>query len=342
MRNLGMFLKPSSTVTDVSACNTNNRRRLNIDELKVRLQLYSKLLALVAATVIGPRLYEELKHRRQQQLRGQERQRRSIDMHMISPRHLENNVHNMSQRDREQDTIRQRANDRRSYVQTMLSDFIIGAVDVFLPPLKLINYISYLWGVSSSPDLGMRFVGWDYDSFADASSEAPTTGFGQNYQRHANFHYGNRRLLVEEALRTVSVVIPPRESAAVVAPSVGPSPHRGNATNESGNRQQTPTRPETTAGSQPNLDRRRSWFRKRALSFVGVVEENNATTNENQFNLTCIKCGAENPTVPYMASCGHCYCYICLRMAVTDDLDCHCLDCGKQITSSHRVDFSES
>lgn len=158
---------------------------------------------------------------------------------------------------------------------------------------------------------------------------------------------GSLDLLDLHALQMPSIlaaqyIIPPRESAAVLAPSVGPSPRRGNATNESGNRQQTPTRPETTAGSQPNLDRRRSWFRKRALSFVGVVEENNATTNENQFNLTCIKCGAENPTVPYMASCGHCYCYICLRMAVTDDLDCHCLDCGKQITSSHRVDFSES
>jgi hypothetical protein len=339
MRNLGMFLKPSSSVTDVSACNTSNKRRLQIDAIKIRLQLYSKLFALVAATVIGPRLYEELKHKRQKQLREQERQRRSIDMH-VSSRHSVNDWHNRSHGDRERNRISQRANDRRLYLQTMVSDFIIGAVDVFVPPLRLMNYISYLWGMSSTPELGMRLVGWDYDSFADASSEAPTTGFGQQYQRHANFHYGNRRLLVEEALRTVSVVIPPTESAAVIAPSTGPSPSRGNATNGSGN--QLPTRPETTVESQPNLDRRRSWFRKRALSFMGVVEENCVEADDYQHNLTCTKCGTENPTIPYMASCGHYYCYICLRMAVTDDLDCHCLDCGKRITSSHRVDFNES
>ena len=63
----------------------------------------------------------------------------------------------------------------------------------------------------------MMMVGWEYASSAgmggndDGSSNAIGMGGGQQrHQRHANFQYGNRRMLVEEALRTMSAVLPPR------------------------------------------------------------------------------------------------------------------------------------
>lgn len=331
MRNLGVFLRPCSNTSDGPPPNPNSKRRLRIEALRARIQLYSKLFALLAATVIGPRLYDELKQRRQKQLREQERERRSLDLYL--PSRPSNNQH-LPQREREQNIINERAEVRKSRLQTMLSDFILGTADVFMPTLRVINYISYIWGLSSTPDLGMRLVGWDYASFAD-TSEPAVTGFGQQYQRHANFHYGNRRLLVEEALRTVSSVIPPREHNTAVTPTARPALHRERLGRSTNTGLDTPAQNETADNT------RRAWFRKRALSFMGVVEEKDDTATQ-RCSLKCTKCNTENPTIAYIASCGHCYCYICLRMSVTDDIYFQCLDCGKPVTTSCRVDFNET
>ena len=85
-------------------------------------------------------------------------------------------------------------------------------------------------------------------------------------------------------------------------------------------------------------------MRKRILSFMGVVEDdesNNGATNtlskEGRYSLTCLLCHVVNPAIPYITSCGHCYCYICLRVAVTDHLGFRCVDCGKGIISSERL-----
>jgi hypothetical protein len=339
MRNLGLFLRPNVNLPNQQSRNNaaQNNGGWQMAAIRSRLLLYSKLFALVTATVIGPRFYEELKQWRQQQLRDRDRRQRSVDMHILS-RPLENNNRHLSSREREQVMIDLRANDRKSLLQTIISDFIIGTVDVFMPPLRLINYISYLWGITSTPDLGMQLVGWNYATLADSSSDGLATSFGQQYHRHANFHYGNRRLLVEEALRTVSSVIPPRESAII--PIARQTPSRNNIMNNN-SLQDRQTETETSGESLRNINyRRRSWFRKRALSFMGVVEEKDKTSLQNKLN--CVKCGTENPTVPYMTSCGHCYCYICLRMAVTDDIYFQCVECGEQIKTSSRIDFNET
>ena len=87
-------------------------------------------------------------------------------------------------------------------------------------------------------------------------------------------------------------------------------------------------------------------MRKRILSFMGVVEDdesNNVATNilskEGRHSIACSLCHAVNPAIPYMASCGHWYCYICLRVAVTDNLSFRCVDCGKAIISSGRPKY---
>jgi len=336
MRNLGMFLRPSNSCASVV---TNRAQSSKIDAIKSRIQLYYKLFALLAATVIGPRLYEELKHRRQQQLQEQSRRYRSLDMHVLSRTANNQQSQYSTLTEREHATIRGRANRRRSQVQTLLSDFLIGIVDIFIPPLKLINYISYLWGMSSTPDFETRLVGWNYATSADSLSGASSTGYAQQYQRHANFHYGNRRLLVEEALRTVSAVIPPRENGTTAVTATRQTPNRGNIRTEIV--EEIPAQSQISDGAERILHRRGSWFRRRALSFVGLSEEKHNNSADSRYsNLRCSKCDTV-PKVPYITSCGHCYCYICLRMAVTDDLNFQCIECGKSIDFSCRVNFNK-
>lgn len=332
MRNLGMFLRPKDPSTRMVK---NAQRRKIIDVLQSRISSYSKLFAFVAATVIGPNLYEEIKHRRKKQLREQQRRQESIDM--FQPSTQNNQREYTSIRQRQLARINERANDRQSHLQTLLSDFLIGAVDVFLPPLRLISYVSYLWGVTSTPDLGMQLVGWDYASFADSLSDA-SPGVGQQYRRHANYHYGNRRLLVEEALRTVSAVVPPRDGGAAVALTTR---RQTRSNNQGNNAEHVAAQNDISSQSQRTPDRRGTWFLKRALSFMGVVEDNECQAGNDEHNFTCTKCGIENPTILYMASCGHCYCYICLRIEITDDLSFQCIKCGKKIDSSSRVEFNK-
>ncbi|EED93295.1 predicted protein [Thalassiosira pseudonana CCMP1335] len=195
----------------------------------------------------------------------------------------------------------------------------------------------------------MRLLGWEYASVTDPSStdgialsgtnSTLTENGGQQYQRHVNFQYGNRRHMVEEALRTVSAAIPPRSTNIVLDNNeVGGNTNAGGRV---GNLEDAPVE----GGQRPGLSNRATrsnirggngWVRKRALSFMGVVEEADSEDENDRYTLPCSKCRTESPMVPYIASCGHCYCYLCLRMAVTDDLYFRCVDCGKPIDSSCR------
>ena len=256
-----------------------------------------------------------------------------------------------------QNIIKQRAKQRQEYLISCITDCILGMSDTFIPPIRLINYLSYLWGMSSScntPQLGMRLAGWEYAPSSVTGGGSSVEGGdnrGQQRQqqqqhRHANFQYANRRLLVEEALRTVSMVAPPRRSNN--GATTGTEDQQPN-TSQLGNDRMNGTeerRRETRRGGV-------GWMRKRFLSFMGVADDNNNNTatpssitdtntttvdgNKRRYTLTCSMCNVDNPSIPYIASCGHCYCYICLRMAVTDDLSFRCLDCGQMIVSSSRV-----
>ncbi|KAL7528719.1 hypothetical protein ACHAXR_003050 [Thalassiosira sp. AJA248-18] len=399
MQSLGMFLRPSIPKKRHSL----NEQTTNINmqnAIQSRLQAYGKIISLVLATVIVPSLYEELKHRRQMQLEDRDRQlrlddiRREFRSSMGGSERQQQQQQQSLQRQSQHSTVQQRAQKRKSILKSLLADMILGVGDVLLPPLRLINYISYLWGVCSTPNLGMVLAGWEYASVANPSSDggnrhpndhqsspAALQGGsvgGERYQRHANFQYGNRRLLVEEALRTVSTILPPRVSdradggggargsvAGSRATVVGAPRARlrinergGNGVGEGiGGAQRMSSVDATSNGSnrvgedqqlrggtlsrlaQTTVGNNNGWMRKRFLSFMGVAEDENVDTtllDERRYSLTCSMCHVENPTVPYIASCGHCYCYLCLRLAVTDDLSFRCVDCGKSIVNSGR------
>jgi len=344
MNSLGMFLQPIKS---------------NSNSSPSRYQQYTKIVALALTTIIIPMIYKELKIYRMKQLERREYQLRfnEIRSELLGSRN--SIIHHQQQQDRStasqlstlQNIIKQRAKQRQEYIISCITDCILGMSDIFIPPIRLINYLSYLWGIESctSPQLGMRLVGWEYASSSvtgSGSAEGGDNGGQQQQQqqqhRHANFQYANRRLLVEEALRTVSMVVPPRRSDIDNDATTRTEDQQPNA-RMNGNEERR--RRETRRGGG-------GWMRKRFLSFMGVTtddDNNNTATpssitdtttvdgNERRYTLTCSMCHVDNPSIPYIASCGHCYCYICLRMAVTDDLTFRCLDCGQMIVSSSRV-----
>merc|ERR1711862_673905 len=176
---------------------------------------------------------------------------------------------------------------------------------------------SYLWGISGTPSLGMMLSGWEYASSVSSSdrpvvSSLTQSRFGRDrHRRHANFQYANRRLLVEEGLRTVSAILPPRDSAGSVGVEVQ---NTNRSLNDSANRDET--RNEETF---PNRLGRGGWFRRRLCSFMGVDDGIRTTTSIPCNEFECLICHTKKPAVPYMTSCGHCYCYVCLRSAITDN-----------------------
>ena len=333
MNSLGMFLQPiknnSSTTT-------------------TRLQQYTKIFALALTTIIIPTMYKELKMCRMKQLEERENQLRLNEIrselgsrNSIQQQHRSTTTSQLSTLQ----IIQKRAKQRQQYIISCITDCILGMTDIFIPPIRLINYLSYLWGLSCSPQLGMRLVGWEYTSssvnYVIRSAEGGDNGGQQQQQRHANFQYSNRRVMVEEALRTVSMVIPPRRTNIIDNGTEDQQPITSQLGNDrmNGNEER---RRETRRGGG-------GWMRKRFLSFMGVADDNNNTAtpssitdtaivdgNERRYTLTCSMCHVDNPSIPYIASCGHCYCYICLRMAVTDDLTFRCLDCGQVVVSSSR------
>ena len=260
MKSLGMVLRPTSTrMFGGGHQNQNNtpnttttKSSSNNYNISSRIQAYGKILSLVFTTVVVPSLYRELKHRRMTQLEERERRLRLEDIRREIGHSSSSDtfLHQLQQQQQNPTTssalagsnttdstsatsaaiIQLRAQQRKSNLQTLLSDTILGLGDVLLPPLQLISYISYLWGMSSTPWVGMMLSGWEYSahdgsvggtSMNDNSNHVNNNNEGgrqqqrHNHQRHANFQYGNRRLLVEEALRTVSMVLPPRNTAAV-------------------------------------------------------------------------------------------------------------------------------
>jgi hypothetical protein len=238
------------------------------------LQQYGKVMALVLATVVVPSCYEELKHRREKQLDDHDQRLRleeirrefrssmmhgasvtstaylahdTVGDHRDSRRHQECTSPTSIERQRQQQQqqqqllLHQRAHKRKSLLSSLIVDAILGMGEILYPPLQLFNYLMYLWGMSSTPDLGMRMAGWEYyhDTFSSVIlSTRNGGGDGDNsnsvisydnygevvehhqpqggcfHQRHANFQYGHRRLLVEEALHAASLILPPRTNNA--------------------------------------------------------------------------------------------------------------------------------
>jgi len=114
----------------------------------------------------------------------------------------------------------------------------------------------------------------------------------------------------------------------------------GRAREEGGDRGSHSNTLSRSNGAPTHISRIRQWL----LSLVSLAIKKSSApptphNNESKHSRTllpCSMCHAAPPTVPYIASCGHCYCYLCLRTAVTDNLRFSCVECEKLIVSSRR------
>ena len=390
MHNLGLQIRPSASTSRGYSSGLMNL-----------LQQYANVGSLVLATVVVPTLFKELKLYRKRQLDDHDRQLRIEDIrreeyqlfysaraatasggHAVgevpntdnpqrAPEHQQyhrnQNNFGLSHSSSSSSTIQQRAQKRQARAITYLLDTILGLGEVFLPPIQLINYIMYLWGRSGTPQLGMQLAGWEFCNVNNpAGHDSGDGGFGEgshNHQRHVNFQYAHRRLLVEEGLRAVSMIIPPPLPSQLRLGNGGSNnatviEDNARTVGLAGDREDVAMHPYNAGGMGSNsterlIDgnnarRRSGWamMRKKILSFMGVIDEEDgtnalstdytSTSETRRYSLTCSMCQMENPSIPYIASCGHCYCYLCLRMAVTDNLSFRCVDCGRTIVASAR------
>ena len=123
MRNLGMILRPTSAAPVAAAKNEH--------PLSSKIKVYSKIVALVLATVVVPALYEELKLHRQKQLERQEtrlrlaqlsREFRSTHGNDVQQEHRQQQQQRESIQQQQGDILQQRAQKRKTLIQKFIVD----------------------------------------------------------------------------------------------------------------------------------------------------------------------------------------------------------------------------
>jgi len=151
-------------------------------------------------------------------------------------------------------------------------------------------------------------------------------------QQHANFTFAHRRLLFEEVMRTMIMILP---SVAIV-PFLNTS---------SSSRDGLPwwmnpasIRIRILQFIRQKINRIKYYSMLMLPSSIGSSSNENGRRIESNKPFTCAICSTINVTIPYGSkSCQHIFCYSCLRHAVTDNLNYPCPECGMVVKSSYRL-----
>jgi peroxin-2 len=78
-------------------------------------------------------------------------------------------------------------------------------------------------------------------------------------------------------------------------------------------------------------------LRRRAATRVPwLTAASSNTTASSGSSGGCCECGAQPPQQPYVTSCGHTFCYYCLKTACRESSEYVCPQCGDQFQSSAR------
>jgi peroxin-2 len=76
--------------------------------------------------------------------------------------------------------------------------------------------------------------------------------------------------------------------------------------------------------------------RRAAARLPWLTATSSSTTASSGSSGGCCECGARPPQQPYVTSCGHKFCYYCLKTACRESSEYVCPQCGDQFQSSAR------
>ena len=200
--------------------------------------------------------------------------------------------------------------------QTKLLQLLLKVTSFIVPPIQLYHYVSYIL-------------------FKDTNNNAPTPSFAMNYnnlqygrgeeqqreqqrvrERSINFLYAYRRIWYEEFILTMGLL--PIDIWAGLPQNIKVLYKRLKVRLQC----MLPTGMTTT--------RRR----EKVAGVSSLVGERDGSASGIVIHSCCAICSLKPIVIPYMTSCGHLYCYACLRLAMSDDLRYRCMICGQRVVSS--------
>ena len=222
-----------------------------------------------------------------------------LDLIKFKSSSLRSSLRIMSNNDEDHEimVLRRRAAARQDWILQIL----LKTTALILPPLQLYHYITYLLQKQnrSSPSFSMNHNGLRY-----ANTNATTT----KQKRNINFSYAFRRMYFDELILTLGIL----------PTDVWSSLPR--------NMQLFYRRALVQMKSMLPMTGRRS-----ELAFSHLPIDDVRTTH------ACSICAMKPIVIPYKTSCGHVYCYACLRLAMSDNLNYKCAVCGRKVVSSEPI-----
>lgn len=262
---------------------------------------FRQTLAWFTFSLVLPEVYEQLKTK-QDEYKYRERNQTI--------------VLNNTTTDYQQEALNRRGVTRRRIIYTAM----ITLVSRTIPLLRLMNFIVFLYDGKetnssfhcSPPSLAMKLAGIQYTVNKRNSVASPPTangGSGENSNdemRPLNFGWMQKRLLWETVLLLVSSSLP-----------LNPSEYLN------------------ILDLRQRFSRLFSWKRRK---YKTSITRNDP---EQQQRPCCVVCEMDQCAVYYITSCGHVFCYICLRNAIALESpnanSYKCYECRTKVTWSRRL-----
>ena len=174
--------------------------------------------------------------------------------------------------------------------------FILSISSRIVPPVQLYHHLKYILQRKNehSPVFSMNASGLSYDSM--------NSNISGIIERPVNFIYSNRRLWYDEIMLTLNLLpidvwkqLPKKTKIAM----------------------------RQLIAQVRNI---LTWKKSRRKRNDSKIRRDDV--------YKCAMCELKPIAIPYEASCGHVYCYVCLRMAISDNPKFRCSQCGQHVESS--------
>lgn len=205
------------------------------------------------------------------------------------------------------------------YVMKLRRTGVNGFVEVGSSPTLAMNWagLHFVRGVSSHSGDASDPSGNNNGSFVSPSTNS-TTGTITASPPQIFYDYAHRRVLLEEVIATANMVVPLDSWRSMTGVIV-----------RSWNRRRTRL-----------VNYINSMMHNMSARGVHDNDDSRQISGQSSRNPECPICYKKSIRVPYVTSCGHVYCYACLRQAVSDSIGgtntytCHV--CSSKVFSSDR------